>query len=246
MTQSFVLIQWAIKKLVLAMLANLETFTLPEECVDCAKRDTFEAAELAIAHELADELPSPTEHLSDASRKRFEDLLEYLEMTETPYELARSLISRGNVWHDTCFEILIGDRRIAWGSRYSDFTRHFFPSAHHSICAVLSIPTDGKVPEKAKQSRLRFSFVHIGDEAKRLSIRLAEEFRKAHVPITQNIGVESLSEQIVMAEGRGSPYILIMGRKEALENTAILRNRQTQEEILLPLHGLADRLKTVV
>jgi len=77
--------------------------TLPEECITCAKRDAFEAAELAIARECAEDLPAPTEHLSDASRKRFEDLLEYLEMTETPYELARNLISRGNIWNDTCF-----------------------------------------------------------------------------------------------------------------------------------------------
>ena len=107
--------------------------TLPEECVACAKRDTFEAAELAIARECAEDLPAPTEHLSDASRKRFEDLLEYLEMTETPYELARDLISRGGAWSDTCFELVCGGQRVAWGSRYNDFTRHFFPSAPFSL-----------------------------------------------------------------------------------------------------------------
>ena len=35
-----------------------------------------------------------------------------------------------------------------------------------------------------------------------------------------------------------------MGRKEALEGSAILRNRQTQEETILPLEGLAERLKS--
>lgn len=219
---------------------------LPEECVTCAKKDAFEAAELAIARECAEDMPAPTEHLSDASRKRFEDLLEYLEMTGTPYELARHLISRGNAWNDTCFEILVGDKRVAWGSRYSDLTRHFFPGAPFSAtCAVFQMPSEGKVVKRAPLPRLRFSFVHIGDEAKRLSIHLAEEFRKARVPLAQNIGVESLTEQMHLVERRNSPYLLIMGRKEALENTAILRNRQTQEEIILPLVGLAERLKTV-
>lgn len=218
--------------------------SLPEECVTCAKKDAFEAAELAILKECAEDLPAPTEHLSDASRKRFEDLLEYLEMTETPYELARNLISRGNVWNDTCFEVTVGGRRVAWGSRYSEFTRHFFPDAPISAtCAVLSVPSEGLVVLKKKPARLRFSFVHIGDEAKRISIRLAEEFRKAHVPLTQDIGVESLTEQLGLAERRGSPYLLIMGRKEALEKTAILRNRLTQEETVLPLLDLAERLK---
>lgn len=218
---------------------------LPEECIACAKQDTLLAAELAIARECAEDLPAPTEHLSDASRKRFEDLLEYLEMTETPYELARDLISRGNVWNDACFEIAVGGRRVAWGSHYGDFTRHFFPSPISATGAVLQIASGGKTVKKQSVPRIRFSFVHIGDEAKRLSIRLAEDFRKARVALTQNIGVESLSEQISLAERRESPYLLIMGRKEALEGSAILRNRKTQEESILPLVGLIDRLKAV-
>jgi len=217
---------------------------LPEECSVCAKRDVFEAAELVIARGLEEELPSPTDHLSDASRKRFEDLLEYLEMTETPYELARHLISRGSIWSDICFEFVVGGRRVAWGSRYGDLARQFFPTAPFPATgAVLHIASEGMTVQKTKPARLRFSFVHIGDEAKRLSIRLAENFRKAHIPLAQNIGVESLTEQLNLAERRDSPYLLIMGRKEALENSAILRNRQTQEETILPLAGIIDRLK---
>ena len=220
---------------------------LPEECLNCAKRDVFEAAEFALANGCADDLPAPTEHLSDASRKRFEDLLEYLEMTETPYELARHLINRGPVWGDICFEFVAGGQRVAWGSRYSDLTRHFFPGAPFSATgAVLQIGSEGAVVKKATPARPRFSFVHIGDEAKRLSIRLAEDFKRARVSLTQDIGVESLTEQLHLAERRESPYLLIMGRKEALEGSAILRNCQTQEETVLPLIGLIDRLKTFV
>jgi histidyl-tRNA synthetase len=97
--------------------------------------------------------------------------------------------------------------------------------------------------KKYSPSKTKFSFVHIGDEAKRLSIRLAEDFRKARLPLMQNIGIESLSEQLYLAERHNSPYLLIMGRKEALEHSAILRNCQTQEQTVLPLAGIIDRLK---
>jgi len=218
--------------------------TLPEECVSRAKQDVFLAAELTILRECAEDLPAPTEHLSDASRKRFEDLLEYLEMTETPFELARTLLSRGSIWNDTCFEISVSGRRVAWGSRYNDLVRHFFPGLPFSATgAVFHVASEGMVKAKSKPSRLRFSFVHIGDEAKRLSIRLAEEFRRAHVSLAQDIGVESLTEQLHLAERRGSPYLVIMGRKEALENSVIVRNRKTQEQFIFPLAGLAERLK---
>ncbi|HEY4501150.1 MAG TPA: His/Gly/Thr/Pro-type tRNA ligase C-terminal domain-containing protein, partial [Candidatus Paceibacterota bacterium] len=127
----------------------------------------------------------------------------------------------------------------------NDLARHFFPSAPFSaIGAVLSVASNGNVVRKASPAHLRFSFVHIGDEAKRLSILLAEDFRKAHVSLAQDIGVESLTEQIHLAERRNSPYLLIMGRKEALENSVILRNRKTQEQTILPLLGLAERLKS--
>lgn len=218
---------------------------LPEECIDCAKRDTIEAAALAIKRECAEGLPAPTDHLSDASRKRFEDLLEYLEMTDTPYELAHDLITPGTLWSETCFEIRIGDQPVAWGSRYTDFAKLFFGAGIPAMGAVLRLSTEGKTITKPSVPRTRFAFVHIGDEAKRLSIRLAEDFRKARVPLTQDIGVESLAEQMHLAETRNPPYLLIMGRKEALESSAILRNRQTQEEFVLPLDGLAERLKAV-
>lgn len=219
--------------------------TLPEECISCAKQDALAAAELAIARECAEDLPAPTEHLSDASRKRFEDLLEYLEMTNTPYELARNLISRGGVWSDACFEITVQGQRVAWGSRYSDLSKRFFSSSVPAVGAVFQISSEGALLKKPSHPKLRFSFIHIGDEAKRLSIKLAEEFRRARVPLTQHIGVESLTEQLALAEQHNSPYLLIMGRREALENSAILRNRQTQQEMTLPLSSIIDSLKAV-
>jgi histidyl-tRNA synthetase len=220
---------------------------LPEDCVTRAKCDVFDAAELMIARECAEDLPAPLEHLSDASRKRFEDLLEYLEMIETPYELARNLISRGNAWNDFCFEMLVGGKRVAWGSRYNDLTRHFFPSAPFTaVGAILQLSTEGALTKKVPSPKLLFSFVHIGDEAKRVSIRLAEDFRKTRIPLIQNIGIESLTEQLRLAEHINSPYLLIMGRKEALEGLVILRNRNTQVETTLPLTNLIERLKMVV
>lgn len=222
------------------------TGLLPEECVNNARRDPFAAAELTIELGAEGDMPAPTEHLSDISRKRFEDLLEYLEMTETPFELARTLLSKSGAWNDMCFELVAGNRRVAWGSRYGDFTHHFFPVAPVSATGgVLQVTSTGAVPAETKSPRLRFSFVHIGEEAKRLSIRLAEDLRKARVSLIQHIGIESLTEQLRLTEQYNPRYLLIIGRKEALEGSAILRNRETQEETILPLLNLVDRLKTL-
>jgi len=218
---------------------------LPEECVACAKRDVFEAALLTITKECSLDLPSPTDHLSDQSRKRFEELLDYLETTDTPYELAPELLSRGMAWSETCFSVVSEGKNLVWGSRYGDLARAHFKTSMPATGAVLKIETEGaKVSPIKRSPRLRFAFVHIGEEAKRESIKLAEELRHARLPLWQIIGLESLTEQMLFVEKMNPPYLLIMGRKEALEHSATLRNRATQEEVAIPLSELTARLKS--
>ncbi len=222
--------------------------TLPEDCLAVARRDVFEAAELALEKRYVEDLPAPTEFLSDQSRKRFEDVLEYLETTDTPYELSGTLLSRGGAWSETCFSFATADKTLAWGSRYGDLARAFFKSPMPSTGAVLSIETEGtKIsPLSAPKSRtkLQFAFVHIGEEAKRESLKIVEELRHARLPLWQIIGLESLTEQMLHVERLAPPYLIVMGRKEALERSVVLRNRTTQEDIVIPLPKLSERLRT--
>lgn len=224
---------------------------LPEDCVNCAKEgDVLEAAlMLARAKEESEHLPSPTDHLSEASRKHFEGVLEYLETTDTPYELAPDLLSHGSSWTETCFELAHGtdDTIHAWGSRYNELARPFFKSSVHSVGAVIRINTGSRdtVAPVKERGAPRFVFVHIGDEAKRASMKMADELRRARIPLTQAMGVASLSEQMRLAETMNPPYLLIMGRKEALEGNVILRERATHTETFIPIASLIDRLKVV-
>ncbi len=221
---------------------------LPADCVACAKNDVFKAAELLEGEEERGGLPSPTDHLSEASRKHFEAVLEYLESTDTPYELTPQLLSRGNAWTETCFSIETADGRIrAWGSRYNDMGKSFFKSAMPSVGAVVRITMDAKaiIPPHKERGNPRFVFVHIGDEAKRESMKMADHLRRARIPMMQSIGVESLTEQMRLAEISNPRYLIIMGRKEALERSVILRERATHTETFIPFDTLVDRLRAV-
>lgn len=222
--------------------------TLPADCVACARTDVFEAAEKLIACEGETcEIPSPTDHLSEASRKHFEAVLEYLEATDTPYELAPDILSRGNAWSETCFELYTSDQLRAWGARYSELAKPFFKGNFSSVGAVVRISLEDRseIPAFKEKSNPRFVFVHIGDEAKRESMKMADLLRHARIPLTQSIGVESLTEQMRIADSTGAPYLLIMGRKEALERSVILRELSTHTETFIPLDSLVDRLRAV-
>jgi len=219
---------------------------LPPDCVSCAKRDVFEAAELLTAASIAS-VPSPTDHLSEASRKHFEGVLEYLESTDTPYQLAPQLLSRGTNWTETCFEVQSNENLHAWGSRYHDFAKAFFTSNTPSVGAIIRITTGARevIPAGKNIAAPKFFFVHIGDEAKRESIKMADVLRRARVPLMQSIGIESLGEQMRFVETINPPYILIMGRKEALERSVILRNRASYIETTIAIDSLVEHLKTL-
>jgi histidyl-tRNA synthetase len=193
-------------------------------------------------------MPSPTDHLSEASRKHFETVLEYLESTDTPYELTPELLSRGTSWTETCFEIQHDEKLSAWGSRYNELAKLFFKSAVPSIGAIIRITTDTRemIPATKERGAPRFVFVHIGDEAKRESMKMADDFRRARIPLAQSIGVQSLTEQMRLVDTINPPYVLIMGRKEALERNVILRERANHTEVFIPLDSLIERLKVVV
>ncbi|MDB4992109.1 MAG: Histidine--tRNA ligase [Parcubacteria group bacterium] len=219
---------------------------LPEACVTSAKNDVFEAAELLATID-AGSLPAPTDHLSEASRKHFEGVIEYLEASDTAYELAPELLSKGPSWTETAFEIKGGGSLNAWGSRYNELSRPFFSTPMPGVGAVIRITTDVRdtLPALKPASSPRFVFVHIGDEAKRESMKMADTLRKARIPLTQSIGIESLTEQMRQAEITNPPYLLIMGRKEALERSVILRHRASYTETFIPLDSLVDHLKGV-
>ncbi|HQU08058.1 MAG: hypothetical protein B7X04_03530 [Parcubacteria group bacterium 21-54-25] len=220
---------------------------LPADCVASAKRDVFEATESLIARAYTDDLPSSIDHLSEASRKHFENVLEFLEDTETPYALAPELITRGDAWTETCFEIRVGGVRVAWGSRYNELAVPFFRTPLPSIAMVLRLTTHRREVSTVREpGKPRIVFLHIGDEAKRASIRLTEDLRRARLPIAQMIGIESLVDQMLVAERLNPPYFLIMGRKEALDGTAILRERATHIETVLPIESLVENLRTII
>ncbi len=222
--------------------------TLPADCVNCARTDVMQAVEMLIKCEGENcEVPSPTDHLSEASRKHFEGLLEYLEATDTPYELAPDILSRGGSWSDTCFEILSDERIEAWGSRYSDLAKPFWKTPFSSVGAVIRItlPDRSAIEPMKVRSNPRFVFVHIGDEAKLESMKMADSLRHARIPLTQAIGVASLTEQMRLADTINAPYLIIMGRKEALERNVILREVSSHTETFIPFDSLIERLRAV-
>ena len=63
-----------------------------------------------LNHDLAHRSPSPLEFLSDGSRKHFREIIEYLDMSETPYEIDSKMLGHHEYYSDAIFSLDIHDQ----------------------------------------------------------------------------------------------------------------------------------------
>ena len=89
-------------------------------------------------HELSYRCPNPLEYLSDQSRKHFREIVEYLDMTETPYEIDPKMVVNFDCYSDALFSIENTESSeenniTIQGGRYDDFifnkTKNRIPAA---------------------------------------------------------------------------------------------------------------------
>ena len=88
-------------------------------------------------------------------------------------------------------------------------------------------------------------FIQLGNEARLKSMAVVEILRKAKVPVTHSLSKDSLGAQLGIAEKLKIPYTIIFGQKEALDETAIVRNMSTRSQDTVKLSELAAYIKKI-
>jgi len=79
--------------------------------------------------------------------------------------------------------------------------------------------------------------------AKRKGLKLFEEFRKAKIPIGESFGRDSLKAQLARADKLGANHALILGQKEALEGSIIIRDMKTGKQKTVKLEKVVTEIR---
>ena len=206
--------------------------------------------------EINEGAPEAIASLCSGCKKHFKEVLEYLEQMGIPYRLNKNLVRGLSYYTRTVFEIIqeLPDENgtiltLAGGGRYDYLGKHLgskrdIPAVGVSfgVDRIIEMPWYKKLmPRILKKPKIYF--IQLGFDAKLKSLNVIEILRKAHVPIAQALSKDSLSQQLAIAEKMGIPYALIFGQKEALENSAIIRDMKTRSQETVPLDKLHTYLK---
>ncbi|MBI1999451.1 MAG: histidine--tRNA ligase [Parcubacteria group bacterium] len=139
---------------------------------------------------------------------------------------------------------------LAGGGRY-DYLARLLGSKRDVPSVGMSIGVDRVIsaPQFVSSSpriikKPRVYFIQLGQEAKLKSLQVIEVLRHAHIPVAHALSKDKLSVQLAIAESLEIPYTLIMGQKESVENTVIVRDMQSRSQETVPIDRLADYVRS--
>jgi histidyl-tRNA synthetase len=202
-------------------------------------------------HEMAHRSPNPLEYLSDQSRKHFREIIEFLDMSETPYEIDPKMMAHHECYSDAIFSIDINNEDGSpsplsiKGGRFNEFFNRTTRTKTAGVGAVI-VHKNNKAPARvprAKSTTPSVFVVQLGFGPKIRSLMLVDSLRRAGIPVFHNLASDSLSTQLREAEARGVRYTLIIGQKEFVDNTVILRDMNVRNQEYVDHDTLMKRLK---
>ena len=180
--------------------------------------------------------PQIVDWLDEDSKQHFMKVLEYLDEVEVSYQLNPHLVRGLDYYTRTVFEIWeTGDEgeraqnALGGGGRYDGLVELIggrpTPACGFAIGMerIVKAMADRGISPPPREKPLVF-FAQLGDAARRVGLRLFEEFRAAGIPVAEAFGKNALKTQLEVANKLEVPYALLLGQKEVLDGTIIIRD----------------------
>ena len=227
---------------------------LGDELKQAVKKDVFSIFRLDNTEILpiVETAPSSITFLSAQSRTHFKEMLEYIEALGVEFRLTPRLVGEKNHASHTIFAVknTVEDKDVtlALGYRYSRLGRYLglrreIPIVGVNVFSELTNTSDKRVYKKLPKPK--FYLIQLGREAKTRTLAIIELLRSHRIPLYHLLGKDKLGVQLSDAESLTVPYLIIIGQKEALENTATIRNVATRAQDTVKISDLPHYLKSI-
>jgi len=201
--------------------------------------------------------PKMIDELCDPCHNHFRELLEMLDEVQIPYALNPFIVRGLDYYTRTVFEVwfsLNGEptslRALGGGGRYDSLASELgggeIPGSGFALGVerVVSIMKDqGVMPPESKERNKSLFLAQLGFPARKRSLKLFSELLQEGIKISASFSRDSLSSQLRIADKLGVEYALILGEKELLDKSIILRNMKTGNQEILEMRNLIAELK---
>lgn len=218
-------------------------------CRDCKRRLTINPLRILDCKEercqqVVFGAPQSVDHLSQESHDHFKFLLEYLDELEVPYDINSRLVRGLDYYTGTVFEIWAGlpavttalqaggaegkKMALGGGGRYNGLVKALGGDNVPAIGFGLGLD---RIVLQMKQEKTRVHqepkprvfLAQLGELAKKKSLKLFAMLEKNGILVAESFGRGGLKAQLRQASKLGVEITIILGQKEALDETVIVK-----------------------
>lgn len=199
---------------------------------------------------IIDEIPPLVDQLTAEDRDHFTQVLEYVDQAGVAYELNPRLVRGLDYYTRTVFEFTTSagtQTAIGSGGRYDRLVEHIGGSRTPAvgmgngidrIVDAMKLQNITRPPEPPQ-----VFLVQLGDVAKKISFGLMDELTQHGISVTSALGKDSIRSQLKLADKQGVPLALIVGQKEAMDRSIIVRDMASGMQETLPLGKVREHLE---
>lgn len=215
------------------------------------------------------QVPHIVDHLCQDCHNHFKSVLEFLDELQIPVNLNPYLV-RGldyytktvfEIWPDTAAdpkqkyeftsqekEFQASQGALGGGGRYDDLIKSLGGKSIPAVgfaAGIERIIQDLKIRGKQYReiSQPQVFLAQLGELARRKSLALLEEFRNSKIKIAESLGRDSIKSQLNIADKLGMKYSLILGQREALDKTIIMRDMQTGVQEIIKIDKIIEEVR---
>jgi histidyl-tRNA synthetase len=194
--------------------------------------------------ELKAEAPQIVDWLDEESKAHFMRVLEYLDEVKVPYELNPYLVRGLDYYTKTVFEFYanssnaeLAQSAIGGGGRFDGLAEVLggrpTPAAGFALGMdrIFNLMKEMNVEVPPPTSDVFVA--QLGDQGRKKALVVFEELRKSGISASEAFAKDSIKAQMEIANKRKAKFAVIIGQKEVLDGTAVLRDMDagTQEII---------------
>lgn len=226
-------------------------------CKKCRKRRTLSPLQLLACQEekcvrQSKEASQIVDHLCEVCHQHFTQVLEFLDDLEIPYSLNPQLVLDQEYYTKTVFAIwpekTDKSKAIFTGGRYDDLIEKVGgrPTPAVGITGgvdrlVLALQEQAiKVPPARKAD---VYLAQLSAMAKKKALKVFDLLRDNGIRAIESFGKNAITTQIEQATKLGVPITLILGQKETLDDTIIVRDMVNGVQEIVPLDKVVNEVK---
>jgi len=200
--------------------------------------------------------PQTVNYLCPECRTHFKSLLEYLDELDLPYMINPKLVRGLDYYTKTVFEIWSEEEggkkySLGGGGRYDNLIEYLGGESTPAIGFAFGM--DRLVIEMKRvnaklyrEPKPKVFLAQLGDLAKKKSLKLFSELEKNGILVAESFGRGSLKSQLRSADSLGVDITLIIGQKEALDETVIVKNMISGTQETVANEKLVNAVKKIL